>query len=635
MVPSCIGDLPEEVMIKIFCLLPPQDLKSVMLVSKVWMKMGEDPALWSWVVPSLASPSEDIQKLSTRRFKQIQEVELGFGFGSWNVGMEPVWSEIVEVITQLPALSRIKGGCVIWEDICPRESELIFSLLLKSERLYLYKDVGLYSTYLFQAIAEHKSNLEYLKITDGFLMLISPQIFASAIVNVDEVVLDGVLGIQYEYMEALFTAVAFRETPLWSLRLSDLSNCEMGDIEPALLGSAVHSLAEFAMEGTEMTSNQITAILEWGLMDGSKLQGLELGVLDYREFLEVDDGLVRLAEQRFGDFCNFDIVLSPQQVEQELLRVDVSSSPNRIILLSVLNATSSIPINIDVIAKICSVFGKMLRIVVERGVSFIQAMVEFEKVEAATTAKNSLHGCGIYAGSNTLKVEFARTDEMVVVYENNEMNWDFTEEFFLQGGECKSSVCLVYGLKANTFNCQRLLNIFLQFGGINKIVFPKNQEGMALIEMDSSGSVYRAVQSLNNTIIFGSMLRIVWSYIQHIDIDTMGGPHELHDGTMSHADYSRDILNSFEVDRAPSSVLHFYNVPKMSEDDIENLFTDTGAPAPKKVKWFSEKSVIGVAEFDTIENACEAMVLANNTEFDWSRMEYQFCMKLIFSPEAN
>ena len=65
------------------------------------------------------------------------------------------------------------------------------------------------------------------------------------------------------------------------------------------------------------------------------------------------------------------------------------------------------------------------------------------------------------------------------------------------------------------------------------------------------------------------------------------------------------------------------------------IFTDTGAPAPRKVKWFSEKSVIGVAEFDTIENACEAMVLANNTEFDWSRMEYQFCMKLIFSPEAN
>ena len=77
MVPSHIGDLPEEIMFKIFSLLPPQDLKSVMLVSKVWMKIGEDPALWSWVVPSLLHSKEDIQKLSIRRFKHVQEVDLG------------------------------------------------------------------------------------------------------------------------------------------------------------------------------------------------------------------------------------------------------------------------------------------------------------------------------------------------------------------------------------------------------------------------------------------------------------------------------------------------------------------------------------------------------------------------------
>ena len=241
-----------------------------------------------------------------------------------------------------------------------------------------------------------------------------------------------------------------------------------------------------------------------------------MGVLDYNEFLRVGDALVRLAEQKFGDFYYFDIIMSPQQVEQELLRVDEDINPNHIILLTVLN-TTLLPINVNTIASICSTFGEMLRIVVERRFSCVpfRTKVEFENVEVATRAKNSLHGFDIYTGTNTMKVEFARTNKLAV-YENNDRTWDFTEEFFLQGGKCRSSVCLVYGLKPNKFNCQRLFNIFLQFGIINRIVFPKNQEGMAMIEMDSSESVDRAVQNLNYTIIFGSMLRIVWSYIQHI-----------------------------------------------------------------------------------------------------------------------
>merc|ERR1719232_2231539 len=60
-------------------------------------------------------------------------------------------------------------------------------------------------------------------------------------------------------------------------------------------------------------------------------------------------------------------------------------------------------------------------------------MVEFEDVQSATQAKSNLHGCDIYSGSCTLKVEFAKTDRLNVK-KNDEMTWDFTEEFSMGGG---------------------------------------------------------------------------------------------------------------------------------------------------------------------------------------------------------
>merc|ERR1719384_2846591 len=76
--------------------------------------------------------------------------------------------------------------------------------------------------------------------------------------------------------------------------------------------------------------------------------------------------------------------------------------------------------------------GKVLRIVVFKRGAIVQSMVEFEDIQAATAAKAQLHGCDIYSGSCTLKVEFAKTDRLNVK-KNDEMTWDFTEEFARAG----------------------------------------------------------------------------------------------------------------------------------------------------------------------------------------------------------
>merc|ERR1719233_2177025 len=355
----------------------------------------------------------------------------------------------------------------------------------------------------------------------------------------------------------------------------------------------------------------------------------------------------------------------------------------------------------------------------------VQSMVEFEDINVATQAKSNLHGCDIYSGSCTLKVEFAKTDRLNVK-KNDEMTWDYTDEFAMQGGRGGmygaprddrrdrpvllqepppggmgggqgqggmggggmspgmgggmgggnmgggmgmggpsnmgmgmggsgmgggmgnmrggpnpwedggmggfgggrgpsqggygggnnydegpsyggrgggmgggggggrggAAVCMIYGLEPDKFNCQRVFNIFCQYGNINRVMFLKNKEGTAMIEMDCPESVDKSIQNLNHTAIFGLKLRLDWSKKQYID--EVRNPHELQDGSMSYADFSRDRNNRFDTPEraaknrviAPTSILHFYNVPKMEDDEMEALFTDRGAPAPNKVKWF-------------------------------------------------
>ena len=70
-----VSKLPEEMMVSIFRLLPPQDLKSVMLVCKAWMIMGEDPTLWTWV-GLLIGRREEFIKLQVRRFQFLDHLEI-------------------------------------------------------------------------------------------------------------------------------------------------------------------------------------------------------------------------------------------------------------------------------------------------------------------------------------------------------------------------------------------------------------------------------------------------------------------------------------------------------------------------------------------------------------------------------
>ncbi|XP_072933813.1 heterogeneous nuclear ribonucleoprotein L isoform X2 [Epargyreus clarus] len=96
--------------------------------------------------------------------------------------------------------------------------------------------------------------------------------------------------------------------------------------------------------------------------------------------------------------------------------------PNHILLYTIINP--AYPITVDVIHTISTPHGQVQRIVVFKK-NGVQAMVEFESVESATRAKESLHGCDIYSGCCTLKIEFAKP-ERLNVFKNDQDSWDYT-----------------------------------------------------------------------------------------------------------------------------------------------------------------------------------------------------------------
>jgi len=202
----------------------------------------------------------------------------------------------------------------------------------------------------------------------------------------------------------------------------------------------------------------------------------------------------------------------------------------------------------------------------------------------------------------------------------------------------RSAVAMIYGIEPDKFNCQRVFNLFCQYGNIRKIMFLRTKEGCVMMEMAEPEGVQNIIENVSNTAIFGLKVRVDWSKKEYVT--DIKNPHVLPDGTPSFINFENDRNNRFDTpERAAKNrilpatkFLHFFNVPKMEDADMEAVFTDNGAPAPTRIKWFpgsSDRSSSGLCEFDSVQEACEALVIGNHTKIEGDKFPY--VMKLCFS----
>jgi len=367
-------------------------------------------------------------------------------------------------------------------------------------------------------------------------------------------------------------------------------------------------------------------------------------------------------------------MLTPEGIEKELAKVNLTLSENKIILITILNPIYII--NVDTIYKVCRSSGDVHKIVIfERG-HVVHALVEFKDIKTAKEAKTDLHGCNIYSDGCTLKVEYAR-QEQLNVQRNDEKTWDFTkaepavnkmeknnvrkvllDEMPLardrlveenknieKRGESfdpRSAVMMVYNLQPDSFNCQRLFNLLCLYGNIVRINFIRNKEGCAMVEFEHPDAAEEAAYNLHGIEVFGNRLSFEESRKHYVE--EIRNPYDLPDGEKSFENFIGDKNNRFSTPKQaaknrkcpPTKTLHFYNVPKMEDDSLMDVFSDLHAPFPTSMTWFesrSEKSFTGLVEFDSCEDACEALVIANNTEVDNEDSDDKrpFIMKLCFA----
>ena len=226
-------------------------------------------------------------------------------------------------------------------------------------------------------------------------------------------------------------------------------------------------------------------------------------------------------------------------------------------------------------------------------------------------------------------------------YNNMDRSYDNRGGMNRRGG---GSVVMIYGINTDKMNCQAVFNLFCQYGNIVKVTFMKNKENCAMIEMGDYEAADRAIHNLNHTEMFGSKLRL--DYSKKAFIEEVRNPHTMPDGSLSYQDFFRNRNNRFDTPEraaknriiAPTKILHFYNVPKMEEGQMEDIFSSRDAPLPARVKWLpgkSERSASGLLEFESVDEACEAMAICNHAQVEGSNEKRPYDMKLCFSPASH
>ncbi|KAM9781442.1 heterogeneous nuclear ribonucleoprotein L [Syngnathus typhle] len=208
------------------------------------------------------------------------------------------------------------------------------------------------------------------------------------------------------------------------------------------------------------------------------------------------------------------------------------------------------------------------------------------------------------------------------------------------GPHADSPVLMVYGLEPAKINADKVFNIFCLYGNVERVKFMKSKPGAAMVEMGDCYSVDRAISHLNNNFLFGQKLNVCVSKQQAI---VPGQSYQLEDNSSSFKDFHGSRNNRFTSPEQaaknriqhPTNVLHFFNAqPDISEEIFNQICDELGVKSPSSVKLFSgksERSSSGLLEWESVNDAMEALAMMNHHQMKNPSGPYPYTLKLCFS----
>merc|ERR1719319_437600 len=260
----------------VFHLLPPRDLKAVVLVCRWWREVGEAPALWVWVCIRVKGENHGYIKefLDSRRLQAVRRIEV-------REEVE-VSEELLQAVVRHPGLKEMR---VQSTDLSAVDPELLAQAVTQLEEVVHTRLTPQQVTAICTAMTGN-SPLKALGLTDNNLSSVHPELLAQAVTQLEEVDLVNT-DLTPQQVKAIFAAL---DTSC-KMKILKIQNNNLSSVDPDVLARGVNKPETVDMCGTDLTEQQMTKILTRSLLITN------LKKLDIEDNGEVDDELCRQATQ--------------------------------------------------------------------------------------------------------------------------------------------------------------------------------------------------------------------------------------------------------------------------------------------------------------------------------------------------
>jgi len=269
--------LPPEALARVFHLLPPRDLRAVVLVCRRWREVGEAPALWAWLRLLANQDNLDCmpEVLASRRLRALRRIEV------WEVS-----EELLQAVIKHPELKVMELDA----DLSSLYPELLAQVVTQLEEVELSN--GQVTTQQADAICTAilgNSRLKRLELTNLDLSSVEAPIMAQAVTELEELSLCNT-RLTSQQVVAIFSAI----DSATKLRILKIRHLNLSVVDADLVARAVIRLETVWLHSTGLTGQQVARILGQSRASTSLK---ELVLCGYGGGEDVDEELLKLASK--------------------------------------------------------------------------------------------------------------------------------------------------------------------------------------------------------------------------------------------------------------------------------------------------------------------------------------------------
>ena len=345
-----------EMLHQIFHWLPPEDLKNVLLVCRLWRELGEAPGLWGGMVLKVTRKNLPFmpQVLKSRRMKTVKKMVV-----------ETVSEELLEAVIRHKGLrelgaadtdlSRIEPSLLSravtgleevdissWKILLTgQQLEAVMNAICeRNSRLTLWLSKSSWF-HIFGCKEDIQCRLKKLDISGNNLSTLEPGLLAEAAIFLQELALVDT-GMTTEQLDALFTVLSTGKSQMKKLCIH---HNNMSTVPPGLLARAVNTLEEVGISNTEVTVKQLEAILIDVCNGQSSLKEVDIAG---NNLTTLDPSLLAGATKRLEYLIIEETQLTVEQVEAICEAVCEGDSPAWTLDIGLENLSR---VNLDLFAR--------------------------------------------------------------------------------------------------------------------------------------------------------------------------------------------------------------------------------------------------------------------------------------------